>query len=122
VLFKGDRVVIPRAMVNYAIKIAHIGHQGIQHALQRARQSIFWYNMTNDITNHVQQCSICHRRQRSNVKEPVMIKPVPQYSFKVVSSDFFNFSGSQYIILTVFLVTMIFLKWMRQRSTLQSLF
>jgi hypothetical protein len=96
-LFEGNRVVIPRAKVNYTIRMAHIGHQGIQHALRRAGQSMFWYNMTNDFTNHVQQCSICHHGQRNNVKEPIMIKP--QYPFEVVSSDLFYFSGSQYILM-----------------------
>jgi transposase InsO family protein len=99
-LFKSDRVVIPRAKVNYAIRMAHIEHQRIQHhALQRARQSMFWYNMSNDITNHVQQGSICQHGQPNNVKEPIMIKPVPQYPFEVVASDLFYFSGSQYILM-----------------------
>jgi hypothetical protein len=99
-LFKSDRVVIPRAKVNYAIRMPHIEHQRIQHhALQRARQSMFWYNMSNDITNHVQQGSICQHGQRNNVKEPIMVKPVPQYPFEVVASDLFYFSGSQYILM-----------------------
>jgi hypothetical protein len=79
----------------YAIRMVHTGHQGIQHAAC----SMFWYNMTNDITNYVQQCSICQRGQRNNVEEPIMIKPVPQYSFEVVASDLFYFSGSQYILM-----------------------
>jgi hypothetical protein len=57
------------------------------------------YNMTNDITNHAQQCSICQHGQRNNVKKPIMIKPVPQNPFEVVASDFFYFPGSQYILM-----------------------
>jgi hypothetical protein len=39
-LFKGDRIVIPEDKINYAMHIAHLGHNGIQHAMRRARQSM----------------------------------------------------------------------------------
>jgi Integrase core domain/Integrase zinc binding domain len=81
------------------VQIAHIGHNGIQHAIRRARQSMFWCNMTNDIKNHVQECGICQGAQKSNVKEPIIVKPVPTEAFEIVASDLFHFAGREHLLL-----------------------
>jgi hypothetical protein len=30
-IFKGDRILIPEAIRSYALKMAHVGHPGVQH-------------------------------------------------------------------------------------------
>jgi transposase InsO family protein len=98
-LFKGDRIIMPRSRINYALKMAHVGHNGVQNAIRRARQSMYWYNMTNEIANFIQECSICQHSQRDNTKQPVITKPVPTAPFEIIATDLFYFAGSNYILI-----------------------
>jgi hypothetical protein len=58
-LFKGDRVVIPRAKVLCNKNGSHRTSRNPACITKSTTVKVLLYNMTNDITNHVQQCSIC---------------------------------------------------------------
>ncbi|XP_058449108.1 uncharacterized protein LOC131429074 [Malaya genurostris] len=52
-----------------------------------------------DIERFVEQCGVCNRHSHSNVKEPMIIKEVPEYPFQIVGSDIFHFNGANYIVI-----------------------
>jgi hypothetical protein len=88
-LFKGDRIIIPRSRINYALKMAHVGYNGVQNAIRQAQQSMYWYNMTNEIVNFIQECSVGQHSQRNNTKKLVITNPVPTASFENIATDLF---------------------------------
>ncbi len=51
----------------------HISHMGVDKCLKRARDVMFWPNMTKDITDFVLKCSICLEHRNSNCKEPLKL-------------------------------------------------
>lgn len=98
-LFKGNRVIVPRNQIPKILNDLHTGHSGINSTLARARQSTFWIGQTKDIKELIEKCAICQRTQKSNTKEPALMKRVPNYPFQHVSSDVFKFAGNEYLLL-----------------------
>lgn len=98
-LFKGNRVIVPRSEIPKILNDLHKGHSGINSTLNRARQSTFWVGQAKDIKNQVETCAICQRTQRANTKEPALMKQVPDYPFQMVSSDVFKFGGEDYLLI-----------------------
>ena len=54
---KGNRVVIPKALIPETLSRLHDGHQGLSATLQRARGTVYWPNMQQDIGEVIWKCS-----------------------------------------------------------------
>lgn len=91
-VFKGNKIFVPKSEVNEILETIHASHQGIQSCLHRARQTVFWKNMTQDIANYVERCAICQSTQRCNDKEKIVTRKVPEYPWQIVASDLFFLS------------------------------
>jgi Integrase zinc binding domain/Integrase core domain len=86
-------------MKSYALKMTHVGHPGIQQSLRRAKEAIYWYNMTNDIIYHHQRCQVCQNMQAAKIQEPVITRPIPKSQFDLVTSDLFAFDNGNYLLI-----------------------
>lgn len=98
-LLKGDKIIVPRVMIQSIMAEAHAGHCGISTTLRRLRQTLFWNGLSVDAKNYVEQCAICQQTQRANTKEPLLLRDIPEYPFQLVSTDIFKFKGNEYILL-----------------------
>lgn len=98
-ILKGEKVIVPSSEKTRVIADLHAGHPGINTALRRARQSLYWYGQTNDITNFIEKCSTCQRTQRKKVKEPLFNTEIPTLPFQIVCSDILTFRNRDYIVL-----------------------
>lgn len=98
-LYKGQKVIIPRAEIQNTLEQVHKGHQGIQRSLSAARNNVFWLGMSNDIVDYVERCSTCQKTQRSNIKEPLMLKEIPNFPFEIVATDLFTYGSREFLLL-----------------------
>lgn len=98
-LFKSNKVIVPRAEIGNILRDIHKGHPGVTKSLARARQSLYWCGQSKDIKNFVERCSVCERTQKSKTKEPLLQKVIPDYPFQNVSSDLFHFKGHEYLLI-----------------------
>ena len=57
----GCRIVVPTSMRRDVLKALHASHQGIERTKARARQTVFWPGLNNDIANAVRSCPDCQR-------------------------------------------------------------
>jgi len=48
-LFRGDRLAVPKALRKRMLKALHSSHQGIESRLRRAREAIYWPIMKSSI-------------------------------------------------------------------------
>jgi len=99
IVLKGDRVVIPASMQKYILSKLHDGHQGIEKCKLRAKDCIFWIDITNDIEDLVQQCATCQEHRRSQTKETLMPHEIPTQSWQMVGTDLFFFENNSYLII-----------------------
>ena len=93
----GPRLVIPRQMRNEVLGRLHDSRQGIQRTKMRARQTVYWPNIDNDIANIIRSCRFCRRHLPSLQKEPMMTDPMPSRVFESVSTDYFHHAGRTYV-------------------------
>ena len=52
-IFKGERVVVPKAVRSGLPKSIHNSHLGVNGCLNIARERLYWPGMTGEIKNHV---------------------------------------------------------------------
>ncbi|XP_028168447.1 uncharacterized protein K02A2.6-like, partial [Ostrinia furnacalis] len=99
IIFKGDKIVVPKSQIPKMLKSIHQGHLGIQSCLRRARQFLYWKGQYADIIKLVKGCSVCEQTQRDNVKDIVLVKKIPTLPWQIVASDLFEFKGKTYLVI-----------------------
>ena len=63
----GNRIIVPREMRPEMLQYIHKGHQGKEHCLLRARNTVFWPKMTYDIQQLIEKCMICQEYGKSQL-------------------------------------------------------
>ena len=99
ILFKNQRVIIPRAMRPELTVRAHSSHQGIEACIRRAKDVVFWPAMSKDIQEAVEKCEVCAEFQNNNSKQPMQSHEIPGRPWGRVSSDLFTLNSRDYIVL-----------------------
>ena len=97
ILFKNERVIIPRAMRPELTVRVHSSHQGIEACIRRAKDVVFWPAMSKDIQEAVEKCEICAEFQNNNSKQPMQSQAIPGRPWSRVSSDLFTLNSRDYI-------------------------
>ncbi|UYV68139.1 hypothetical protein LAZ67_5003162, partial [Cordylochernes scorpioides] len=95
-IFNGSIVFILLKWKAKILKLIHEGHQGTNSCLRRARDSIYWHGMSQDIINTVEICRTCQANQRNKTKEPMIIKEIPSLPWEIVAADIFSIKGKNY--------------------------
>ena len=76
ILYKGDRIIIPKQAQKNMSRL-HSSHQGVEATLRRARDSIYWHGMMNDIQEMIDQCAACANERASQQKETLQSHDIP---------------------------------------------
>ena len=96
-VMKGSRVIIPSSMRADTLKRLHDGHQGVSAILQRARRSVYWPKMQDDISDLVQRCPECqiygNKKPRSPERQVSTTKPM-----EVIGCDLMDFKGQPILV------------------------
>ena len=71
IVFKGQRLVVPRSMRNELMEVVHSSHIGIEGCLRRARDSIYWPRMNEQLKDKISKCDVCLAHRPSQPKEPL---------------------------------------------------
>ena len=86
-IFRGERVIIPKSMRPTMINAVHKSHLGINSCLRRARECLFWPGMSSDIKIEVEKCSACREFETSQAKETLMSHEIPSRPWAKVGCD-----------------------------------
>lgn len=96
----GQRLLIPRKLRKDILFRLHSSHQGIERTRRRARQSVYWPDISNDVQNVVKSCQECQKLLPKLQKEPIEMVEEPSRAFQSVSADYFDHAGKPYLIYT----------------------
>ena len=77
----------------------HDSHQGMVRTKDRARLTVYWPGMDNDIDNLILSCKLCQDSLPSHQKEPTAFKTTPNRPFQEIAADFCSHAGQQYLIM-----------------------
>ena len=100
-LLKGEQIIIPSSLQQEYLQAIHSGHQGITRCQQRAKSSIYWPGINEEIAELVNRCELCQKHQSSQAKEKMesIVADIPNVPWNTVSSDLFTFEGRNFIII-----------------------
>ncbi|CAC5384426.1 unnamed protein product [Mytilus coruscus] len=93
-LFKGERVIIPKTLRTDMIKKIHSSHIGIEGCLRRARESLYWPGMNAEVKDFIQRCETCRTFERKQQKETLISHEIPSHPWSKVGIDLMTFQNN----------------------------
>ncbi|KAK3744210.1 hypothetical protein QZH41_003557 [Actinostola sp. cb2023] len=99
IMTKGQRIMIPSALQNEILEKLYAVHQGAAKTKLRARSSIYWRNMNDDIDKITQSCTICQEYQQSNPRQPLIPSEIPLRPWHTISTDLFYLNEAEYLLI-----------------------
>ena len=99
VVLLGQRIVIPPKLRTPILNALHAAHQGVSAMCARAMDSVYWPDITVDITRVRDQCAHCHRIAKSNPMQPPSDITLPVYPFQMICSDYFTYNSKDYVVI-----------------------
>lgn len=88
-LTRGERAIIPIALRQQALQLAHEGHPGVVRMKQRCQQVMWWPRMNADIESHVRNCEPCIISGKSIKPVPAPLQPIewPEKPWRKIAID-----------------------------------
>ena len=99
VLLWGDRIVIPPSMRQEILGKIHDGHLGISKCRERARQGVWWPQISKDIQNMGAKCRYCLQKRPSQPRDPLIPTELPDRPFQHVAVDLCELRGKLFLVL-----------------------
>ncbi|KAJ1526442.1 hypothetical protein ONE63_009576 [Megalurothrips usitatus] len=97
ILVRGDRLVIPESLRADMLGRLHAGHLGETKCLGRARASVWWPGVSEDVRRTCADCEICAQHRPQPV-EPLMPSPVPERPWQRVAADLCQRGADHYLV------------------------
>lgn len=97
-VFKGERVVVPRSLRSDMKQRIHSSHVGTQACLRRAQESLYWPGMASELKEYIATCETCRRYETSQQKETFMGQEVPARPWERIGTDLFTWDSKDFLI------------------------
>ena len=96
-LMRGSRIIIPPSLRPNILETLHTGHLGISKCRDRAKNSVWWPNLSKQLADLVANCTTCCKFQKQ-APEPLMPSAFPTLPWQKVASDLFKWRGATYLL------------------------
>ena len=97
VLFRGNRVIIPRSTRADTLKKIHQSHIGINGCLRRACECLYWPSMSAEVKNYIVRRA-AHALEQKQQKETIKFHDVPSRPWAKVGADLCSLNGKDYLV------------------------
>jgi hypothetical protein len=95
----GPRVVIPHSIRADILRGLVQMHQGATKTHQRARLSVYWPNIDNDIVNATKNCETCTKHLLSQQPEPFRARPPATRPFEQIHADLGDVNDRHFLVM-----------------------
>ena len=95
---KGARLLIPSTLRKKVLEQIHDGHLGMEKCMLKARDSVFWPGISNDIRKTVEKCGICQASSRA-AKPVGNVSDVPPHAWHTLGTDLFYWNKIDYLVI-----------------------
>ena len=99
-LLYDDRIYVPRSQQEMVLTKIHEGHQGITKCRERAKSSVFWTGISEDIQNMVKNCNVCQEQANRQRREPLLPTELPNRPWQKIAADLCELDKKMYLIVT----------------------
>lgn len=101
ILWKSDRIILPKALRQNALNIAHLGHPGAISMKRMLRNRVWWPEMDDEVKSVIKACNGCILVERSDPPEPLKMTMMPEYAWQHLAIDFFDAPAKNIHLLVV---------------------
>ena len=95
---KGARLLMPSTLRRKVLEQIHDGHLGIEKCMLKARDSVFWPGISNDIRETVEKCGICQASSRA-AKPVGNVSDMPPHAWHTLGTDLFYWNKIDYLVI-----------------------
>ena len=100
IVLRGNRIVIPGALQNRVIELAHEGHQGLVKTRNLLKSKVWFPKMDAAADQVVKKCFPCQIATLKPSREPLKMTPLPDGPWQQVSIDFCEVAG-HYVLVVI---------------------
>ena len=102
IMLRGSRIVIPKALRDRAISIAHEGHQGLVKTKQLLHEKIWFPRIDDSVKQKINKCIVCQANSSGNHPDPLQMSPLPPEPWHTVHMDFCGpFPTGEYLFVVI---------------------
>ena len=95
---KSSRLLIPSTLRWKVMEQIHDGHQSMEKCMLKARESVFWPGISDDIQETVEWCGICQSTSRA-IKPVGNVSEVPSHAWHTLGTDLFYWNKMDYLVI-----------------------
>ena len=98
ILYKGIRLIMPQSEQASTLKVLHMGHYAVDKMNLRARETVYWPGISEDIKVTYHKCEICAKFTRTQQKETLQYVEMPPASWEQLGLDLFTLRNMHYLL------------------------
>ena len=80
------------------LKVLNMGHYAVDKMNLRARETVYWPGISEDIKVTYHKCEICAKFARTQQKEALQYVEMPQTGWEQLGLDLFTLRNSHYLL------------------------
>ena len=100
-VLKGTRIVVPSNKQAEILKLIHEGHLGLTKCKLRAKETVYWPGLNDQLEKLVLNCQLCLKYSQSKCMSPDMSlgHKISAFPWTKLATDIFHFEGDPYLLL-----------------------
>ena len=100
-VLKGTRIIIPSKKREDILKLIHEGHLGLNKCKMRAKETVYYLGMNEQLEQLILNCQLCLKYSRSkdkNTPNTALGHEIPSVPWSKVATDRFHFESKSYLL------------------------
>ena len=105
-VLKGTRIIIPDKKREDILKLIHEGHLSLNKCKMRAKETVYWLGMNEQLEQLILNCQLCIKYSRSkdkNMPNTALGHEIPSVPWSKVATDIFHFKSRSYLLWSIYL-------------------
>ena len=87
VILKQNRIVLPQCYQKIEVKLAHVGHQGLQKTKALLISKIYFVRLYERVEKELSTCVPCQAVTKHNTQAPIQNMPMPDRVWQTLNID-----------------------------------
>ena len=104
-VLRGNRIVVPKALRDKAVELAHAGHQGIVKTKRLIREKVWFPGIDRMVQEKIEKCLPCQAattQGSQSCPQPLKMTQLPSGPWKEVAVDFMGpFPSGDYLLVVI---------------------
>ena len=102
IILRNSQIVVPTALREKAISLAHEGHQGLVKTKQLLREKVWFPGIDKFVKRTIETCIACQANGPDNRPDPLQMSPLPPTPWHTLHIDFCGpFPTGEYLLVVI---------------------